>query len=146
MIELPLQRLDDEMPLPAPARDGDAGVDLRAAHDEVLAPAGGRAVVGTGLAVAIPAGYCGLLLPRSGLARHHGVTLLNSPGLIDAGYRGELAVLLVNTDPTTPFHVRRGERIAQLVVVAFSAVRFVLSAELPASERGVEGWGHSGRH
>jgi dUTP pyrophosphatase len=145
-VEVAVRRLDPSLPLPAPARHGDAGVDLRAAQDALLAPGGGRAVVGTGLAVAIPYGYCGLVLPRSGLARSHGVTCLNTPGLIDAGYRGELQVLLVNTDPSAPFEVRRGERIAQLVVVAFAPVRFAVRESLPGSERGTSGWGHSGRH
>lgn len=145
MIDLPVRRLDADLPLPAPARPGDAGLDLRAVAAVTLPPAGGRAVVGTGLALAIPEGYCGLVLPRSGLARHHGVTCLNTPGLIDAGYRGELQVLLINTDPTEPFIVERGERIAQLVVMPFAPVRFLEVAELPGSERGVDGWGHSGR-
>ncbi len=143
-LELAVVRLDPSLPLPEPARDGDAGVDLRAAHEATLAPGGGRAVVGTGLRVAIPFGYCGLVLPRSGLARNHGITCLNTPGLIDAGYRGELQILLVNTDPAEPFEVRRGERIAQLVVMGFAPVRFAVVDELPPSERGDQGWGHSG--
>jgi dUTP pyrophosphatase len=140
-----LRRLDPHLPVPRPARDGDAGVDLLAAHDQLLAPGGGRAVVGTGMAVAIPFGHCGLLLPRSGLARHHGVTCLNTPGLIDAGYRGELQVLLVNTDPVEEFQVHRGDRIAQLVIVAFLPPSFVEVDELEPSERGTSGWGSSGR-
>jgi dUTP pyrophosphatase len=144
-LDLPVLRLDDELPLPAPARQGDAGTDLRAAHDVGLPPGGGRALVGTGLAVAIPWGYCGLVLPRSGLARDHGVTCLNTPGLIDAGYRGELQVLLVNTDPALPYTVRRGDRIAQLVVMPFTPVCFTAVVALAASERGSQGWGHSGR-
>jgi dUTP pyrophosphatase len=144
-LEVGLCRLDPDVPLPAPARFGDAGVDLRAAHDVHLASAGGRAVVGTGMAIALPYGVCGLILPRSGLARHHGVTCLNTPGLIDAGYRGELAVLLINTDPETPYVVHRGDRIAQLVVVPFSTPTFVEVDALDESERGSAGWGHSGR-
>jgi dUTP pyrophosphatase len=144
-VPLPVVRLDGDLPLPRPARAGDAGLDLLAAHDLELAAGGGRGVVGTGLAVAIPFGSCGLILPRSGLARHHGVTCLNTPGLIDAGYRGELQVLLVNTDPSTPYTVRRGDRIAQLVVMGFRAVRFLLVDALDDSERGADGWGHSGR-
>jgi dUTP pyrophosphatase len=140
-----VRRLDPGLPLPRPARAGDAGVDLLAAGDHVLAPGGGRAVVGTGLAVAIPWGHCGLVLPRSGLARHHGVTCLNTPGLIDAGYRGELQVLLVNTDPADAYEVHRGDRIAQLVIVAFLPPAFVEVDELDESERGGEGWGSSGR-
>ena len=138
-------RLDREMDLPRPARPGDAGLDLLAVHDLHLEPAGGRGVVGTGLAIAVPFGCAGLVLPRSGLARNHGVTCLNAPGLIDAGYRGELQVLLVNTDPTLPYTVRRGDRIAQLVLMSFQPVTFVEVDSLDESERGVAGWGHSGR-
>jgi dUTP pyrophosphatase len=155
VVEIGVRRLDGasppsdgprlpELALPEPARPGDAGADLRAAHDVVIPPRGGRAVVGTGLAMAIPEGCCGLVLPRSGLARRHGVSCLNSPGLIDAGYRGEVAVLLINTDPTEPFTVNRGDRIAQLVVVPFLAARFV-PGDLSASARGEGGWGQSGR-
>ncbi len=115
MIRVPVKRLDPSVPLPAYARDGDAGLDLHAAHDVTLPP-GGRALVGTGLAVAIPPGHAGFVLPRSGLALKHGVTILNAPGLIDAGYRGELKVLLVNHDPATTVTLRRGERVAQLVL------------------------------
>ncbi len=144
-VDLPVVALDAGLGLPAPAREGDAGIDLRAVAPVVLAPGGGRAVVGTGLAVAIPWGFCGLVLPRSGLARDHGVTCLNTPGLIDAGYRGELQVLLVNTDPAVAYEVQRGDRIAQLVIVPFAAVRFVATDALGDSERGIAGWGHSGR-
>ncbi len=144
-LELAVVRTDPGLALPRPARPGDAGVDLLAAHDVCLTAAGGRAVVGTGLRVAIPFGYCGLVLPRSGLARNHGITCLNSPGLVDAGYRGELAVLLVNTDPAADYTVRRGDRVAQLVVVGFAALRFLEVADLDESERGVAGWGHTGR-
>jgi dUTP pyrophosphatase len=144
-LDLPVVTLDVTLPLPVPARAGDAGVDLRAAHAATLGPGGGRAVVGTGLRIAIPFGYCGLILPRSGLARSHGVTCLNTPGLIDAGYRGELQVLLVNTDPVDAFEVGVGERIAQLVVMPFTPVRFTVVGELPDSERGEQGWGHTGR-
>jgi len=144
-VELPVVRLDRALELPRTARHGDAGLDLVAVHDLELAPGGGRGVVGTGLAVAIPFGCCGLILPRSGLARNHGVTCLNTPGLIDAGYRGELQVLLVNTDATEAYTVRRGDRIAQLVVMSFQPVAFVEVDTLDDSERGVDGWGHSGR-
>jgi dUTP pyrophosphatase len=140
-----LRRLDPDLPVPRPARDGDAGVDLLAAHDQLLPAGGGRAVVGTGVAVAIPFGYCGLVLPRSGLARDHGVSCLNTPGLIDAGYRGELQVLLVNTDPAEAYQVHRGDRIAQLVIVAFLPPGFVEVDDLDPSERGTSGWGSSGR-
>jgi dUTP pyrophosphatase len=144
-VELPVVAVHPGLPLPEPARPGDAGIDLRAAEPAHLTPGGGRAVVGTGLRLAIPWGYCGLVLPRSGLASHHGVTCLNAPGLIDAGYRGELQVLLVNTDPVEPFDVEPGDRIAQLVVVPFAPVRFAPAAELPPSDRGERGWGHTGR-
>jgi dUTP pyrophosphatase len=145
VIDLLVQRLDPELPVPAYARAGDAGCDLVAAADMTLAPAGGRALVPTGIAIAIPEGYAGFVQPRSGLARDHGVTCLNTPGLIDSGYRGELKVLLINTDPTVAFEVRRGERIAQLVIQAVEHVRFVEVDELPDSERGAGGFGSTGR-
>jgi dUTP pyrophosphatase len=145
VIDLMVHRLDPGLPVPAYARPGDAGCDLVAAADVTLAPGGGRALVPTGIAVAIPEGYAGFVQPRSGLARDHGVTCLNTPGLIDSGYRGELKVLLVNTDPTEAFEVRRGERIAQLVVQAVEHVRFVEVDELPDSERGAGGFGSTGR-
>lgn len=144
-LALAVRRLDPDLPLPRPARFGDAGLDLLAAHDLALAAGGGRGVVGTGLAVAIPFGCCGLVLPRSGLARHHGVTCLNTPGLIDAGYRGELQVLLINTDPAADYTVRRGDRVAQLVVMGFVAVRFVEVDAFEPTDRGESGWGHTGR-
>ncbi len=121
-LALAVRRLDPDLPLPRPARFGDAGLDLLAAHDLALAAGGGRGVVGTGLAVAIPFGCCGLVLPRSGLARHHGVTCLNTPGLIDAGYRGELQVLLINTDPAADYTVRRGDRGPSLEVAVTGGV------------------------
>lgn len=145
VIDLMVHRLDSGLPVPAYARPGDAGCDLVAAADVTLAPGGGRALVPTGIAIAIPEGYAGFVQPRSGLARDHGVTCLNTPGLIDSGYRGELKVLLVNTDPTEAFEVRRGERIAQLVVQAVEHVRFVEVDELPDSERGAGGFGSTGR-
>ena len=142
MIKLPLKRLDPSIELPAYARAGDAGLDLRAAHDTTLEP-GGRGVVGTGLAVAIPPGYAGLVLPRSGLALKQGVTILNAPGLVDAGYRGEIKVLLVNHGDT-PVTVRRGDRIAQLVIQSVERVELIAVDELPASERGAGGFGSTG--
>lgn len=145
MIDLPLVRLDPDLALPAYARAGDAGADLVARDGVVLPAGGGRALVPTGVAVAIPRGYAGLVLPRSGLALRHGVTVLNSPGLVDAGYRGELLCLLVNTDPTVDYEVRRGDRIAQLVVVAVEEVAVVVAGSLPASDRAEGGFGHSGR-
>jgi len=133
------------LPLPAYARDGDAGVDLVARENVTLEPAGGRALVPTGIAIALPAGYAGFVQPRSGLAFKHGVTCLNTPGLIDSGYRGELKVCLINHDPSQPFEVVRGERIAQLVVQAVEQVRFVEHDSLDESERGDKGFGSSGR-
>jgi len=145
MLDLPLVRLDPDLPLPSYAREGDAGADLLARDDVVLAAGGGRAVVSTGVAVAIPDGYAGLVLARSGLAVRHGVTALNAPGLVDAGYRGELRVVLVNTDPTEDYSVHRGDRVAQLVVVAVEQARFTVVDGLAPSERGEQGFGHSGR-
>lgn len=138
-------RLDPDLPLPAYARAGDAGVDLVAREDVTLAAAGGRALVPTGIAIALPEGYAGFVQPRSGLAFKHGVTCLNTPGLIDSGYRGELKVCLINHDPTEAFEVKRGERIAQLVVQAVENVTFVEVDALDDSERGDKGFGSSGR-
>lgn len=145
MPDLPVVRLDPDLPLPAYARPGDAGADLVAREGVVLAAGGGRAMVPTGVAVAIPEGYAGLVLPRSGLAARHGVTVVNAPGLVDAGYRGELNVMLLNTDPDRDYEVQRGDRIAQLVVVAVEQVAMVVVDRLPDSERGTGGFGHSGR-
>lgn len=144
MLNIPVIRGDDDLELPAHAKAGDAGVDLRASADVTLAAGGGRALVPTGLSIAIPDGYAGFVQPRSGLALKHGVTVLNTPGLIDSGYRGELKVLLINTDPTTDFEVQRGERIAQLVIQAYEQVNFVEVDELPDSERGFGGFGSTG--
>jgi len=137
--------LDPELVAPCYARPGDAGVDLVARTDAHLAPGGGRAVVPTGIAVAIPEGYAGFVQPRSGLALRHGVTVLNSPGLIDSGYRDELAVILVNTDPEHPYEVHRGDRIAQLVIQRVETATFVLARSLTATNRGLGGFGHTGR-
>lgn len=145
MLEIPVRRIDPDLPLPEYAKPGDAGVDLRATVDVVLEPGGGRGLVPTGVAVAIPRGYAGFVQPRSGLAMKHGVTCLNTPGLIDADYRGELKVLLVNTDPREPFEVKRGERIAQLVIQAVEHVAFIEVDELDETERGEGGFGHTGR-
>lgn len=148
MLELSVVRLDPDLPLPSYATPGDAGLDLRARHDVVLSPGGGRALVPTGVAVAIPEGHAGFVQPRSGLALHHGVTCLNTPGLIDSGYRGELKVLLVNTDPVEAFAVTRGERIAQLVVQRVEHVVLVEVDDfdhLGGSARGEGGFGHTGR-
>jgi dUTP pyrophosphatase len=144
MPDVPIVRLDPDLPLPAYAHPGDAGADLVSSEDVTIAPGGGRAVVGTGVAVAIPQGYAGFVLPRSGLAMRHGITCLNTPGLVDAGYRGELRVVLVNTDPTEPYHVRRGDRIAQLVIQAIEHTTFTLVTDLPGTERGDGGFGSTG--
>lgn len=145
MLQIPIERLDPDLATPTYARPGDAGADLYARSDEVLAPGGGRALVATGIAVAIPLGYAGFVQPRSGLALRHGVTCLNTPGLIDSGYRDELKVVLVNTDPAEPYQVHRGDRIAQLVVQAVEHCTFRVVDALEASERGEGGFGHSGR-
>jgi dUTP pyrophosphatase len=142
--ELPVRRLDPGLPLPAYAHPGDAGADLCAAADVVLPP-GGRATVGTGIALAVPDGYAAFVHPRSGLAARHGITLVNAPGTVDAGYRGEIRVVLLNTDPATPFTVRRGDRIAQLVVQPVARVRFLEVGELPPTPRGQGGFGSTGR-
>ncbi len=144
-MEMPVTRLDPDLALPRYAKPGDAGCDLIAAADVTLAAGGGRGLVPTGLAVAIPSGYAGFVQPRSGLANKHGVTCLNTPGLIDSGYRGELKVLLINTDPTEDFEVKRGERIAQLVIQAVEQVTLVEVDELEPTERGDGGFGHTGR-
>jgi dUTP pyrophosphatase len=145
MFDLPVVRLDPDLPLPSYARPGDAGADLIARDDVVLAARGGRAVVPTGLAVAIPEGHAGLVLPRSGLALRHGVTVLNAPGLVDAGYRGELNVLLVNTDGEHDYVVHRGDRMAQFVLLAVARAVFTEVEALPESARGRGGFGHTGR-
>ena len=142
MIEVAVQRLRDDAVVPTQAYSGDAGLDLSACERVVIAP-GERAVVGTGLAVAIPEGYAGLVMPRSGLAVRHGLGKVNSPGLIDSGYRGEVRVVLLNTDRGEPFTVEPGMRIAQLVIVPVPALEIVEVDELPVSERGVRGFGSS---
>ena len=143
-LPVPVVFLDPDLPLPSYGWEGDAGADLVAREDAVLAPGGGRALVGTGIAVAIPEGYAGFVQPRSGLALRHGVTCLNTPGLVDAGYRDELRVLLVNTDPQRPYEVRRGDRIAQLVIQRVERAAFAAADDLPPSARGVGGFGSTG--
>jgi dUTP pyrophosphatase len=143
LIRLPVQRLDAGLPLPSYAREGDAGLDLYAAETVTLAP-GARAAVGTGIAVAIPAGCAGFVLPRSGLALRHGLSLVNTPGLIDAGYRGEIRVLLVNHDPHASVTLARGDRIAQLVVQRVETAELVEVEKLPDTARGPAGFGSSG--
>jgi dUTP pyrophosphatase len=142
VIELPVVRLREEARLPERAYAGDAGLDLAACEPLELEP-GERAVVHTGLAVAIPEGYAGFVQPRSGLAARHGISVVNSPGLIDAGYRGEIRVVLLNTDAERTWTAPAGERIAQLVIVPVPELELVVVDELPASERGVRGFGSS---
>ena len=142
MIELPIQKLRDDAVVPTRAYAGDAGLDLAACERVELGP-GERALVGTGLAIAIPAGYAGYVQPRSGLAAKHGITIVNTPGLVDSGYRGELKVILLNTDANDPFIVEPGMRIAQLVVLPIPDVVPVELDELPASDRGERGFGSS---
>jgi len=145
VVDVLVTRLDPDLPLPAYARPGDAGADLVAAEDVDLAP-GERAIVRTGIAIALPAGYAGFVHPRSGLAAKHGVTLVNAPGTIDAGYRGEIQVILLNTDPARPVSFRRGDRIAQLVVQRVEQATFREVAALPGSARGDGGFGSTGGH
>jgi len=142
MIELPIRRLRDDAVLPERAYAGDAGLDLAACERHELGP-GERALVGTGLAVAIPEGYAGFVQPRSGLAAKHGISVVNAPGLVDSGYRGELRVVLLNTDLAEPFVVEAGMRIAQLVVLPVPELELAEVVELPESERGVRGFGSS---
>jgi dUTP pyrophosphatase len=150
-VGVPIVQLDADLPLPAPARRGDAGIDLVARNDVTLRHGGGRALVPTGIAVAVPEGYGGFVLPRSGLAAKQGVTVLNGPGLIDAGYRGEVIVALVNTDPENDVVLRRGERIAQLLVMPVPIIKWMVSDALPPTlgegpeARGAAGHGSSGR-
>jgi dUTP pyrophosphatase len=143
VLRLPVVLLDPDLPLPTYARDGDAGLDLLAREDAVVAPGGGRALVPTGVALAIPEGFAGFVLPRSGLALRHGLTVVNAPGLIDAGYRDEVKVILLNTDPEHEHRVLRGERIAQLVIQRVETVLLVEVEALPGSSRS-GGFGHTG--
>jgi dUTP pyrophosphatase len=145
VVDVPILRLDPDLPMPAYSHPGDAGADLVARHEATIAAGGGRALVATGVALALPDGYAGFVQPRSGLALRHGVTCLNTPGLIDAGYRAEVKVILVNTDPTDDYTVRRGDRIAQLVVQRVAHCRFAAVDELPPSSRDHGGFGSSGR-
>jgi dUTP pyrophosphatase len=145
VLAIPVIRLDPDLPLPGYARPGDAGADLVARSGAKLRHGGGRALIPTGLALALPEGYAGFVQPRSGLALRHGVTCLNTPGLIDSGYRDELKVLLVNTDPEEDYEIARGDRIAQLVIQRIEQADFQVVDELPASDRGMGGFGHTGR-
>jgi dUTP pyrophosphatase len=144
VLHVPILRLDPDLPAPAYARAGDAGADLRARESVTLAPGGGRALIPTGVALALPPGTAGFVQPRSGLALNHGVTCLNTPGLIDCGYRDELKVLLVNLDPTTPYVVERGDRIAQLVIQRVEEATFTEVDDLGESARGTGGFGSTG--
>ena len=143
MIDIQIKLLDEELPMPRYQHDGDAGLDLSSRIDLVLAP-GGRATVPTGIAVAIPSGYAGLVLIRSGLAARHGIQCVNSPGLIDSGYRGEIAVIMLNTDKRDSFVVSRGDRIAQLVIQRVEEVALVKADELDDTSRGAGGFGSTG--
>ena len=142
-LDVSVVLLDPDLPLPAYAHPGDAGADLLTTVDVTLGP-GERAMVPTGIALALPDGYVALVHPRSGLAARHGLSIVNTPGTIDAGYRGEVKVMLINHDPSAPIELRRGDRIAQLVVQRFERARFVEVAELPDSVRGDGGYGSTG--
>lgn len=142
-LEIAVKRLDPDLPLPSYAHPGDAGADLVTTVDLDLAP-GERALVPTGLAIALPDGYVALVHPRSGLAARHGLSIVNTPGTIDAGYRGEIKVLLINHDPVEPISLRRGDRVAQLVVQRFERASFVAVEDLPESVRGDGGYGSTG--
>ena len=143
-IGVQIQRLDPDLPLPVPAHHGDAGLDLYAREDAVIPARGGRLLMPTGVAVAIPHGYMGLAVPRSGLALKHGITLVNTPGIIDSGYRGELKVVMINTDPEHDYEVKRGDRVAQLIISRYDNVTWTEVTELSGFDRG-GGFGHSGR-
>ena len=145
MLPLPIVQLDPELPLPSYAHVGDGGLDLRARDSGVVHPAGGRLLMPTGISIAIPLGFAGFVLPRSGLALKHGIGVVNAPGLIDAAYRGEIKVILLNTDPEHDYHVQRGERIAQLVLQRVEEVVWQVVESLDGEDRG-GGFGHSGRH
>jgi dUTP pyrophosphatase len=144
MPVVPIVLVDPDLPLPAYAHPGDAGADLIAREGATIPPAGGRAIVPAGIKLAIPDGYAGFVLPRSGLAARHGVTCLNTPGLIDAGYRDEVRVVLVNTDPVTPYEVHRGDRIAQLVIQPVERTTFLPVETLDETARGTGGFGSTG--
>ena len=143
MVQISIRRVDAGLPLPSYAHAGDAGADLHSAVDLTLQP-GERALVATGIALALPEGYVALVHPRSGLAARHGISIVNAPGTIDSGYRGEVKVCLVNTDPREPFTVHRGDRIAQLVIQRFETASFVEADDLPESARGAGGYGSTG--
>ena len=143
-LSVAVQRLDPDLPLPATARNGDAGVDLYARENATIAAKGGRILMPTGLAIAVPMGFAGFVVPRSGLALKHGITLVNTPGIIDSGYRGELKVVMINTDPTVDYVVTRGDRIAQLLIQRIETIDWNVVDNLDGEDRG-GGFGHSGR-
>jgi len=144
MLPVPVLRLDPDLPLPAYAHPGDAGLDLHAREDAVIPAGGGRVIVPTGIALAIPPGYAGFVVPRSGNALRHGIGGINTPGIIDAAYRGELKVVLLNTDPNEDYTVHRGDRIAQLLIQQVEEVRWQEVDSLDGDDRG-GGFGHTGR-
>lgn len=144
VLAVPIVRLDPDLPLPSYAHAGDAGLDLRAREDGVVPAGGGRLLMPTGISIAIPAGHAGFVLPRSGNALNHGLTMANSPGLIDSAYRGEVKVILLNTDPRHAFVVQRGDRLAQLVIQRVEAVEWRIVDSLDGEDRG-GGFGHTGR-
>lgn len=143
-LPVAVQRLDPDLPLPATARNGDAGVDLYARENALIPAQGGRILMPTGLAIAIPLGFAGFVVPRSGLALKHGITLVNTPGIIDSGYRGELKVVMINTDPAVDYSVTRGDRIAQILIQRIETIDWNVVDNLDGEDRG-GGFGHSGR-
>ena len=143
-LQIPIVQLDGDLPLPTYAHEGDAGLDLYAREGIVLRAGGGRGLVPTGISIAIPMGYGGFVLPRSGMALKHGISVVNGPGLIDAAYRGEIKAILVNTDPDEDYEIHRGDRVAQLVVQAVETVEWQVTDDLDGVDRG-GGFGHSGR-
>ena len=143
-LSVACQRLDPDLPLPATAHTGDAGVDLYARENATIAAKGGRILMPTGLAIAVPLGFAGFVVPRSGLALKHGITLVNTPGIIDSGYRGELKVVMINTDPVADYVVSRGDRVAQLLIQQIETVQWEEVDQLSGEDRG-GGFGHSGR-
>lgn len=143
-ITIDLVQLDAELPLPSYAHEGDAGLDLYARHDASIPAGGGRLLMPTGISIAIPLGFCGLVLPRSGLALKHGISVVNAPGLIDAAYRGEIKVVLLNTDRDHDYVIHRGDRVAQLVIQRVSQVTWNIVDDLDGADRG-GGFGHTGR-
>ena len=143
-LSVAVARLDPDLPLPATAHNGDAGVDLYARENATIPAKGGRILMPTGLAIAIPLGFAGFVVPRSGLALKHGITLVNTPGIIDSGYRGELKVVMINTDPTGDYSVTRGDRIAQILIQRIETIDWNVVDNLDGEDRG-GGFGHSGR-